>query len=439
MKSNPLNQTQELVREPSRDLPLVATYDVAVCGAGPAGVAAAIAAARAGADTCLIENQGCLGGVWTSGLLSLILDGGNKTGLMPELRQRLLAIGAIQERRDLYDAEAMKVLLEQMCEEAGVQVRLYTRLAAAGVEDRKIRSVMLEAKEGRFAVAAEHFVDATGDGDLGALSGCGFDFGRPSDGLTQPMTLMALIANVPAEASRPPYVSPSSEYSIDKKRFYRMLEAEGVPSSYTSPSIFRLPNGLSALMVHHSYEKSALRSSDLTDASIEARREIRKIVNAMRRFSEEWRHVELVSTAAHIGVREGRRIHGDYCVSSRDVSEGRQHPDGIARVTFGVDVHSVRKSEGGGYGEDRIPNLPYDIPLRALIARDVDNLFMAGRCISGDFYAHASYRVTGNAVATGEAAGKAAAYAARTGCDSHSVEFSEVFGVETNEQLLTHG
>jgi len=425
-----------LVRELARSIPLAASHEVVVCGSGPAGVAAAIAAARAGADTCLIEAQGCLGGVWTSGLLSVIIDGGNKSGLMSELRRRLREMRAIQERRDLYDAEAMKVLLEELCAEAGVRVRLYTRLTAAQVEDGKIRYVILEAKEGRFAIAAEHFVDATGDGDLGALAGCGFDLGRPSDGLTQPMTLMALIANIPREIGRPPYVSAGSEYSIDKKRFYRMLEDAGTPSSYTSPSIFMLPNGLAALMVHHAYEKSALNSADLTEASIEGRREIRRVVEAMKRFPGEWRNVELVATAAHVGVREGRRIHGDYCVSARDVSAGRRHSDGIARATFGVDVHSVRKAEGGGYGEDRISNLPYDIPLRALVARDVDNLFLAGRCISGDFHAHASYRVTGNAVATGEAAGKAAAHAVLTGCDSHSVEFSKVFEAETNDHAV---
>lgn len=438
MKSTRLNQILEQVSEPARDIPLAATYDVVVCGGGPAGVAAAISAARSGADTCLIENQGCLGGVWTSGLLSLIIDGANKSGLMPELRERLREMHAIKEHRALYDAEAMKVLLEEMCEEAGVHVRLYTRLVATTMDDRKIRHVILEAKEGRFAVAAKHFVDTTGDGDLGALSGCGFDLGRPSDGLTQPMSLMALIANVPAEIANAPYPGSSSS-SIDKKLFYRMLTEAGMPSSYTNPSLFMLPSGLAAIMVNHAYEKSALNSLDLTVASIEARREIRQIVSVMNRFPGEWRNVRLVATAAHIGIREGRRIHGDYCVSAQDVSSGRRHRDGIAHVTFCVDVHSVRRSEGGGYGEDYIPSQPYDIPLRALIARDVDNLFMAGRCISGDFYAHASYRVTGNAVATGEAAGKAAAHAARVGCDSHSVEFSGISGSETNEQLLAHG
>ena len=409
-----------LFKEPARSLPVAAHYDVIVCGGGPAGVAAALSAARAGARTALVEAQGCLGGVWTSGLLSIILDGQNKPGLMREIRQRLHEMDAIREDRDIYQAEAMKVALEAMCEEAGVDVRLYSRLTAAGVEGRMLRHVVLEAKEGRFALEGRCFVDATGDGDLGALAGCGFDFGRATDGLTQPMTLMALITHLPASLLEAPLARDRNS-CMDKGEFLAKLKGIGVSPSYTKPSLFLLPGGIGALMINHVYEKSGLSSRDLTRASIDARREVNEIVRNMRRLSEEWSRVTLVATAAHIGVREGRRIHGDYQVNVKDVGAGRRFADGIARVTFPVDVHSVRQADGGGYGEDHAPCLPYDIPLRALVARDRDNLFLAGRCISGDFHAHASYRVTGNAVITGEAAGRAAARAAQLGQDAHTV------------------
>jgi len=409
-----------LLTEPARSLPVTATYDVIVCGGGPAGVAAALSAARAGARTALVEAQGCLGGIWTSGLLSIILDAGNKPGLMPEIRRRLREMDAIREDRDIYQAEAMKVVLESMCEEAGVDVRLYSRLTAAEVEGRELRHVVLEAKEGRFALAGRCFVDATGDGDLGALAGCGFDFGRAADGLTQPMTLMALITHLPPSllAAPPPKGRNSC---MDKGEFLAKLKGIGVSPSYTKPSLFLLPGGVGALMINHVYEKSGLSSLDLTRASIDARREITRVVRKMRELSPEWSRVTLVATGAHIGVREGRRIHGDYRVNVDDVGAGRRFADGIARVTFPVDVHSVRRADGGGYGEDGAPCQPYDIPLRALVARDRDNLFLAGRCISGDFHAHASYRVTGNAVITGEAAGRAAARAALLGQDAHTV------------------
>jgi len=156
--------------------------DVIVCGGGPAGVAAALAAARTGAKTRLMEVNGCLGGVWTAGLLSWILDVGNKTALMETIVKEL-------KRRDgaadypgavAYDVEAMKLLLEDLCGKAGVTVRLHTRVAAtASSPARRLTHVVTESKSGREAWGAKAFVDATGDGDLAAQAGCRFDFGRP--------------------------------------------------------------------------------------------------------------------------------------------------------------------------------------------------------------------------------------------------------------------
>jgi hypothetical protein len=415
------------VCEPVRSLPVQGRFDVVVCGGGPAGIAAAISSARSGARTCLIEHQGFLGGVWTAGLLSVILDAGNKPGLMAEIRKRLYAMGAVSPTRDLYDAEAMKLLLEELCVEAGVEVRLYCRLAGADTGVRKIRHVILEAKEGRFALAGACFVDATGDGDLAALAGCGFDLGREADGMMQPMTLMAVVAGVPDEVRTREYGPSASASCLPKKDFLGLLQQAGLNPSYTQPSLFPLPNGLCALMVNHQYECSGLDSRDLTRATVEARREVHQAVKAMRTFSPAWHDLRLVATAPHIGIREGRRIHGLYRVTAKDIIQGTRHPDAVARVTFGVDVHSLHKGDGGGYGSGGIPHSqPYDIPLRALIARDIDNLVMAGRCISGDFLAHASYRVTGNAVTTGEAAGMAAALASQKQQSPGLVPFDEI-------------
>jgi hypothetical protein len=128
-----------------------------------------------------------------------------------------------------------------------------------------------------------------------------------------------------------------------------------------------------------------------------------------------WKNLHIVATAAQIGVREGRRIHGRYTVTADDLREGRKHEDAVCRVTFPIDVHSTDPTKDKGIVGAGFRAKPYDIPLRALIAKDVDGLMMAGRCISGDFIAHSSYRVTGNAVAMGEAAGKTAAEAAKSG------------------------
>ncbi len=402
------------IQESARQVPVHSNYDVIVCGGGPSGIAAAIFAARNGSRVCLVENHGFLGGVWTAGLLSLILDSHQKPGLIREIRERLTLRNAIMDLHDLYDAEAMKIVLEELCREADVNLRLYSRVVSARVKERRMTHVVIEGKEGRFAIGGTAFVDASGDGDLAALAGCGFDLGRPIDGLTQPMTLMALVSGVPKRIRQT--LKSTTPCCVSKEDFHRILESVGCFPSYTKPSLFPLPNGLCALMINHEYEKSGLSSTDLTEATLHARSEIDHAVQALASLPGGWGELRLVATAPAIGVREGRRIRGDYRVTIQDLLEGKRHRDGITRVSFGIDVHSMKRADGGGYGADSITETTqaYDIPLRALIAADLDNLALAGRCISGDFHAHASYRVTGNAVGTGEAAGLLAAIASRS-------------------------
>jgi hypothetical protein len=239
------------------------------------------------------------------------------------------------------------------------------------------------------------------------------------------MTLMAIVANVPFHGLHGEH--PWGPFLPETKdRLREMLKGVGFTSSYAKPTIFPLPNGMGALMIHHSYEKSALKSTDLTAATLEGRKELNRAVEALRRLGQGWEKLMLVESAASIGVREGRRIHGRYRITADDIAEGKLHDDAIARARFGIDVHSVRKSDGAGYGQDGFKKKPkpYDIPLRALISRDIDNLLMAGRCISGDFYAHASYRVTGNATITGEAAGVLATASLNRDILPYRVDFS---------------
>jgi hypothetical protein len=422
----------ETFNEPEKVIPVIKNTDVIVCGAGPAGIGAALAAARTGARVQLIDVHGCLGGVWTAGLLTWIIDTYDKPGILRDLMQRLEERGAAISRDNSrailhpqsqfafgYDVEKMKVLLEEMCCEAGVDVRLHTRVAAAHCDEQKeLTTIITESKSGREAWQAKAFVDCTGEGDLAALAGCGFDYGNEM-GQAQPMSLLGIIGGIDANE-----IALFHRFHVDankntdlkrnaKQALLEEMKRAGVTPSYEAPSLFKITDNLFTLMAHHEYGACGMNADDVTHATFSGRRELHQIVAALKSLGGVWKNLHLVSTAEQIGIREGRRIHGLYTVDTKDITEGARHPDAICRSHFGVDVHSTDPATNKAIAKHDYKTAPYDIPLRALIAKDVKRLLLAGRCISGNFYAHASYRVTGNAVALGQGAGVAAALSAQ--------------------------
>ncbi len=432
------------------DTPVAGEYDVIVAGSGPAGSAAAITAARAGARTLLLECGGCLGGVWTAGQLSWLFEM-DKRGFTNEINRELLLRGArrgLKAARYTYEIEEMKLLLEELCIASGVDFLLNTRVTKADMDEHKrVRSVVTESKSGRQAWNAKIFIDATGDGDLGALAGCGFDYGEEGSGMAQPMTYMALIVvrdaeqlkdfisfyetedNLPGTLGK--LVVESGEDWLKRhvwRRFKAELERAGIEPSYSQATLFQVRDNLLALMMNHEFGVSAIDTKEITDATVRARAEINRTVKALRILGGPWEGITLAATAQHIGVREGRRIHGHYTVTKKDLVEGTRQEDAVVRVTYGADVHSLdkhRSDKEEGLNHGGIQSRPYDIPFRALIAKDVDGLLMAGRCISGDFIAHSSYRVTGVASTLGQAAGAAAAICVQSGRLPQEIEWKE--------------
>jgi glycine/D-amino acid oxidase-like deaminating enzyme len=427
--------------EPARAVPLAGEADVIVCGAGPAGVTAAITAARAGARVQLLETHGALGGVWTSSLLGYLLDF-DKPGFNQELVRKLDA----RDARFLkgaaamtYEPEEMKVLLDELCLAAGVKIQLHTRVVAAYRDGRRLSTVVTESKSGRQAWRAPVFIDATGDGDLGALAGCEWETGETKECPCQPLSMCALLV-VQDHTALAPYIhrEQGSDTTATKRAFRAEIIRGGVTPSYAMPTLFPIRDNLLLAMMNHEYGILAFDAAQVSAATIRARAELHAIVRGLRQLGGPWAGIQIAATPAQIGVRDGRRIRGRYIVGRDDLVAGARHDDAVVRPAFPVDIHAYDKTHaGGGYSNSGVKMKPYDIPLRALIAREVDGLMMAGRCISGDFIAHASYRVTGNAVAMGEAAGATAALAAQTKRLPHEVPWAEAVVVRdrTRERL----
>lgn len=407
--------TEKTYREPAREIPIAYDADVVVCGAGPAGVTAAIAAARAGARTQLIEVNGCLGGIWTAGLLGCLLDQANKPGIMREIVAGLEKRNAWRYGR-LFDPEMMKILLEEMCADADITPLLHTRVVAAAVDDRKrLQVALLESKSGRQAARGKVFLDTTGDGDLAVQAGCGYDYGRSDADEAQPMSFIIMLSGIRTDEVRP-YVSslPGDPWAGPKDRLAKLIEeSSGIGPSYGKPTLFPFRDDLFVLMATHQYGLRGFVTEELTEATLMGRKEVHRMIDGLRSLGGPWKDVRICNTPEHIGVRASRRIHGRYTITSEDIVAGRSFDDAVCRCRFGVDVHSTNPEKNKGIDNRGVHSKPYDIPYRSLLSRDVGNLMMAGRCISGDFYAHSSYRVTGNSVATGEAAGVAAAMAAQ--------------------------
>jgi hypothetical protein len=421
------------VVEALRHTPVAADVDVLVAGGGPAGVGAALAAAREGAKTLLMERHGMLGGVWTAGLLNPFFDFNRKGWLVAELIESLKAAAAWKTWRwsATFDTEVMKRVLEEKFAAAGIEWWYHSMVVDAVVERGRVRGAIIESKSGREAVLAKAVVDCTGDGDVAARAGAPYDLGRLTDGLMQPLTLMFEIEGIGDFEQKDAFdLYDRMAGAISGHGLGVKLPIERV--NY-APWIITVPRpGAAAVQHTHVYRVNPLDARALTRATVAARRQAHEAVEVFKHLPGLER-VRLVQTAPAIGVREARRVRGHYMLTLEDLQAGRRFEDAVTFGAFAVDIHEPAPGSGVPSGH-HAKMKPYEIPYRCLLPQGAGGLLVAGRCISGTHEAHASYRVTGTAMAMGQAAGLAAARAVQDNCLP-----SDLDGRRLRQRLANHG
>jgi hypothetical protein len=416
-----MREGNQTITEPARRTPVFGTADVLVCGGGPAGVGAALAAARHGARTVLLEHAICLGGMATAGMVNRLGPYHDQRqiilgGIPWEVLRILIDRGLAQEPRIVapknwmdywlvFDPEGMKRVLDELLYEAGVEVLFGAQVVAPIVDDGALSGVIIESKSGRQAVLARVVIDATGDGDVAARAGVPFAYGREGDGLAQPMTLFfkclnmdwprafdyvsahyeALTAQAREEVGNDFVLAGTDSYLHAEETYFNCLHEHGV-------------DGTDVV--------------DISRAAVALRRKMWGNIEVLRRHVPGCARVSLAASAAALGVRETRRITGAYTLQIDDVLAGRQFPDQVFRYACFVDIHEPQAGETSAHADRALaPGTSYGIPYRCLLPQGVEGLLVAGRCFSATHDALASARMMPSCMAMGQAAGTAAALA----------------------------
>jgi glycine/D-amino acid oxidase-like deaminating enzyme len=442
---------------PPRQAMLAAATDVLVVGGGPAGIGAALGAADAGAEVVLAERYGFLGGNATAALVMPLMSfhtqrtmleqaGATKlfptdhgpgepvvAGALARLLSRLVRTGgAIAPSPETgytvpFDPELFKIVALELLDDAGVRM-LFHAFASDVEHDGPVRGVVFETKSGPVVIRARAVVDCTGDGDVAARAGAPYEIGRPEDGLVQPMTLMFRMVQF-ERAEFEAYVREHPEQWRGVHGLWDLIRKASEAGELDLPRedilFFGTPHEGEVSV--NSTRVIRVLGTDVFDwsrAELESRRQLRQIAAFLCRHVPGFEHAYIAQSGVHTGVRETRRIIGDYQLTAEDVLGAHKFDDVVARGAYPVDIHNPK---GSGTVLKRVPpGQAYDIPLRSLLPRGIEGLLVAGRCLSGTHEAHSSYRVMPIVMATGQAAGVCAALAAKRIATPREVPAAEV-------------
>lgn len=408
----------------NRDLPVEGGWDVIVCGSGPAGICAAVSAARQGEKTLLLERYGALGGNLTLGNVTTVMGDISSGGLSKEIDSLLNS----PDSGTGIDRESAKLRLTRLVSDAGVAFRLQAPVIDVIHDEKMIRGLVVQTPEGPVCLQGKVYVDATGDGYVAAMAGAEVMYGRDGDGLVQPVSMMYTIDGINPENT---LTCCHEEHTTVMKNGVEYLqlckdaEREG-----------RLPRNVSIVRLYHTNVPGerlvnatqfngcrTLKAEDIAQAETVLQQQLVQVNEFLRREVPGFEHLRVRASADTLGIRESRRIRGLYELTAEDLIAGRRFDDAVVNgANFCIDIHNP---SGGGQAEmEGCPHQaqPYDIPMRALQPSGVENLVLSGRCISGSHRAHASYRVMNIAMAIGQAAGCMASEAADRRCRVSELE-----------------
>lgn len=413
------------------------TYDLIVVGGGFSGTAAAVAAARGGASVLLIERANCLGGAAAGCLVFPYMNyhttlNGERValsrGLFTEINERLAAFNALDGAIDgcRFHDEYLKIVLADMAEEAGVDLLFHTVLSDCTVSEGRVESIETVNKSGKTTFRAKYFIDATGDGDLCHLAGFPMRLGREPDRLCQPMTLCFRLSGIDADAFY-------AEYPKMQTLYQEFREKGKITNPREDILTFRpLTDGVIHFNSTRIVKRNPTDAFDLTAAELDARRQVLELFRFLKENFSSCKQAHLLSTATEIGVRESRMACGEYTLTEKDLKECKKFPDAVAYGNYDIDIHNP---EGSGTSHYYFkPGEYYTIPYRSLIPKDSRNLLVAGRCISATHEAQASIRIMPIVTCIGEAAGSAAALAAK-----ENLPVSEISVPALRETLYASG
>ncbi|MEK7432001.1 MAG: FAD-dependent oxidoreductase [Cyanobacteriota bacterium] len=398
---------------------------IIIAGGGMSGVSAAIAAKKQGFEPFIIERYGFFGGTSTASMVSpfMSFSAGNKQlvfGVFQEILDKLEEYGGRKHGSRAFDSEILKFVLFDLLEKYQIDYLLHTYIVDAIVKDRKILEVITESKSGKESIQGDFFIDTSADADLAAKSGVPFEVGRKEDGLTQAMTLMFRIANVDMKKVLEYCKKDPENYSFIEEDingvsiagFKKEIEEEREITKYDNPLdyIFFVTTHRDDLVIVNTtrtIKVNGLNNKDLSKAQFEGHRNSWQIHQLLKKRISGFEDSYISNTATQVGVRETRRIIGEYTMTGLDVVSARKFDDAIARGSYPIDIHDPTGS--GGQMIRLKEGEYYDVPFRSLIPQNIDNLLVAGRCISATHEAQASVRITATCTAMGEAVGYASA------------------------------